>query len=247
MDPTIEAPIYSDRITITDTTTVKARLFVNNFPASAILSSSYIKVPEVVIIPAEVTFIGRTKIEITNQLGTGDIKYTLDGAEPTADSATYAGPITIESTLTISARLFLNTFPITDIYTADYVRIYAFEDDGIPFSWREEFFGANFLTLSDAAVDADPDGDGTSNLEEYLYRTDPNDSSSVPSPKLSVRAIPLLEFTTVPGKSYRLLQRSGVNDPWVTIKTITATQNQWEEHADLDAPPNSFYRVEVIE
>ena len=44
--------------------------------------------------------------------------------------------------------------------------------DGIPDGWRLLHFGS--ITSPQAAADADPDGDGLTNLEEYYAGTDPN-------------------------------------------------------------------------
>ncbi len=46
--------------------------------------------------------------------------------------------------------------------------------DGIPDAWKEANF-TDWRNNPDAAADADPDGDGKTNLEEYLAGTDPND------------------------------------------------------------------------
>ena len=52
---------------------------------------------------------------------------------------------------------------------------YDSDEDGLPDWWELE----NFENLS-YGPDADPDGDGYSNLEEYLCGSDPNDANSLP-------------------------------------------------------------------
>jgi sugar lactone lactonase YvrE len=56
--------------------------------------------------------------------------------------------------------------------------------DGIPDSWRVQYFGS----VSDprALATADPDGDGASNYQEYLGGTNPVDANSVPSAPISL-------------------------------------------------------------
>lgn len=56
--------------------------------------------------------------------------------------------------------------------------------DGIPNSWREQYFGPDYATDPQAAATADPDGDGANNYREYLDGTDSTDP-------LSVRRAPL--------------------------------------------------------
>ena len=51
------------------------------------------------------------------------------------------------------------------------------DGDGMPDSW-EGSHGLNSLDSGDASLDAD--GDGFSNLQEYISSTDPNDSTSIP-------------------------------------------------------------------
>ncbi|MDW7710749.1 MAG: thrombospondin type 3 repeat-containing protein [Deferrisomatales bacterium] len=57
------------------------------------------------------------------------------------------------------------------------------ETDGFADSWKLHYFG----TL-DVAADADPDGDGMTNWEEYLYGTDPTEPGPNPALTPAVRA-----------------------------------------------------------
>ena len=60
------------------------------------------------------------------------------------------------------------------------------DNDGIPDSWEQ----ANGLDIADNDAADDPDGDGFSNLVEYLRGTDPNDPNS--HPPRTMPWIPLL-------------------------------------------------------
>lgn len=51
-------------------------------------------------------------------------------------------------------------------------------NDGIPFNWRAQHFGAANVGSPQAAATADPDGDGCSNYQEFLAGTNPVDPLS---------------------------------------------------------------------
>lgn len=50
--------------------------------------------------------------------------------------------------------------------------------DGIPDSWKAANFGVNWQSNPNSAANADPDGDGLTNAEEYADGTDPNITAS---------------------------------------------------------------------
>src|SRR5690606_11118231 len=123
------------------------------------------------------------------------------------------GHIVLSAESTVSAQVFVNTFTVSDMFTKTYSRVYAFEDDGVPFAWREEYFGACFLTDQRVAAGANFDNDGYTTLEEYNAGTSPVDAGSAPTIELAIRAIPKLTFTTVPGKTYRILRTTNLEVP----------------------------------
>jgi uncharacterized repeat protein (TIGR02543 family) len=51
---------------------------------------------------------------------------------------------------------------------------------GVPDAWREQYFGTNFVDNPQAAIRADPDGDGANNYYEYISGTNPLDPASAP-------------------------------------------------------------------
>ena len=86
-------------------------------------------------------------------------------------------------------------------------------------SWRLANFGtvANF---GNAADNADPDGDGWTNVQEYASGTDPNDRTSLL--KISLLETGTLDvtvgFPTVVGKSYRVEKSATLSDgSWITV------------------------------
>jgi hypothetical protein len=62
----------------------------------------------------------------------------------------------------------------------------------IPGSWLEQYFGSNYRTDPAAALSADPDTDGLTNLQEYLQGRNPTISGTVPD---STGAVSLHVYT----------------------------------------------------
>ena len=172
-----------------------------------------------------------------------DIRYTLDGTTPTVTSARYTGPITLTSTTTINATVYFNEFPISLVHTETYELSYVTPGDGIPDTWREQYFGPDFASNPDVAADADPDGDGSLNIEEYRAGTDPTDRLS--GFKARVATVPKIMFPTVPGQTYRVLKLATPTSNPVVLTTIDADS---DEAAFVDDDPGStgIYVIEVV-
>ncbi len=97
--------------------------------------------------------------------------------------------------------------------------LYPFDGDADRVSdvWELRFFGVLNRPLT-----ADDDGDGTSNLLEYLAGTDPTDGRSVLRASLGRSEGDLvLSFPTVSGRRYRVLESPDLFQ-WRTLETVTA-------------------------
>ena len=97
------------------------------------------------------------------------------------------------------------------------------DHDGLPDSWEIQYFGS----ISDprATPNADPDGDGFTNLQEYLAGTNPIDiNSSLKINSISVGAgSAILHFGVVAGKTYSLLYRADLSaGSWLKLVDIPA-------------------------
>jgi subtilisin-like proprotein convertase family protein len=124
--------------------------------------------------------------------------------------------------------------------------------DGIPDAWRQQYFGGTGTTTnSQSCAQCDPDGDGFTNLQEYLAGTNPLDPSSA----LRIISIVmsgsncLISFTTSAGKLY-LLERTDVlvNPTWTTITNNVSGTGGIVQVSDPAGPaqPNRSYRVRLL-
>jgi T5SS/PEP-CTERM-associated repeat protein len=103
--------------------------------------------------------------------------------------------------------------------------------DGLPNGWKQQY-GLNPLSSSgNNGPNGDPDGDGMSNLQEYLAGTDPTNSSSALRITTVVRqgADVLITWQTVGGKNYVL--------QFVPINT-TGFTNVFTDYSPLISMPS---------
>lgn len=245
-DPVLTSPRYEAPFTLRETTTIKTRLFVNEFPVSEVIAATYTKQAPIAFQPVGGLFTNSVEVTIVNHLGLGIVRYTQDATEPVAASPAYTQPIRLDAATTVKARIFINGFPASETLSAEYLRVYAV-DDGIPASWREQYFGPNYLTDPRVAADADPDGDGFNNRIEYDHQTVPTNKTSYPPTVLAIRAIPRLEWNTIPGLSYRVLRKPDANaTTWTVVLPPFRAADTKASFVDEGAPMTSIYLIEVV-
>jgi hypothetical protein len=123
--------------------------------------------------------------------------------------------------------------------------------DLFPSTPQEHWLRENFLTIdtsSFAANTADPDGDGSSNLLEYAFATDPRSPSSVRHPTLVPNPTTGgLTFTYLRMRddlTYRV-RRSTDLVTWNTTATNTGTVGGPVSYEGSAANPRRFFRLEV--
>ena len=202
--------------------------------------------PVLEILPIANLFTNQVEVHIRTSISIGEIRYTFDGSDPTNNSILYGVPFVLNEGALIKARVYVNGFPVSEIVSSSYARVYAI-DDGIPASWRQEHFGDGYLTDPRVSADADPDLDGSYNLQEFLNGSDPLDPSS--GFAVGIRMVPSVSWASVPGTRYRVLRRDDVhsNEPFVVLGEVVA-EGDVSSYADQGADGDrAFYAVEVID
>ncbi len=116
------------------------------------------------------------------------------------------------------------------------------DSDGLPDAWENLHFGS-----FTANATADSDGDGTTNLMEYLAGTNPNSAASVFRPSShAIGGNMVLSVPTVLGRSYRVWGTSNLQDAWTQHDTIAGDGSTAEWVYSLNQSPKYFLRIEIL-
>lgn len=112
-EPTTNSTIYSNPINVSTTTTIKAKAFksdMNDSPTTSVTYTIQIAPVETVATPTFTpnggTFTSSQSVTIVCTTSDATIRYTTNGAEPTANSTIYSGAINVGATTTVKAKAF---------------------------------------------------------------------------------------------------------------------------------------------
>lgn len=125
--PDSTSPIYTAPIAISATTTVKARAFLADWVPSAVMTEIYTDaatLPPPVAVPGERAFVTEITVNLTVPgHPEAQIRYTLDGTEPTDASPLYQRPFDFSATTTLKARAFHPDLHPSQTATQVYTRL----------------------------------------------------------------------------------------------------------------------------
>jgi alpha-tubulin suppressor-like RCC1 family protein len=106
-DPTQSSSPYSQPLSLTSATQVRARAYLDGYPASAVTTGDYYTnlgvLPTPTIAPAAGTYTSEVSVTLSALAG-ATVRYTLDGTDPTTTSPTYNGPFSVTTTSTVKVR-----------------------------------------------------------------------------------------------------------------------------------------------
>jgi hypothetical protein len=123
-EPTAASALYSAPLTVSETTTLKAKAFLLNWATSATATAVYTitgTVATPAFSPPGGTYTSAQTVSIACATAGAQIRYTTNGTEPTATSTLYSAPISVNATTTLKAKAFLTSWNPSPTATAAYV------------------------------------------------------------------------------------------------------------------------------
>lgn len=117
------------------------------------------------------------------------------------------------------------------------------DSNGFPDAWEIEHFGSIGALPTD-----DTDGDGTTNLMEYLAGTDPQLPGSTFRPTSEATGSDLvLKFPTVSGRTYRIWGSPNLKSGWTLRDTFAGDGSLMEvSYATAQTPAGYFLKIEIL-
>ncbi|HYF66975.1 MAG TPA: chitobiase/beta-hexosaminidase C-terminal domain-containing protein [Ohtaekwangia sp.] len=163
--PTTSSTLYSEPLTISATTTLKALAVKSGMDNSVVQTGLYtinsvstVNTPQ--FTPPAGTYTDSQLVSISTTTTGATIHYTLNGTIPTVSSAVYTTPLTISSTTTLKAIAVKAGMTNSGVQTA----VYTISDDNQPFTTTLE---AENATLSGVSVKASGTGFTGTGFADY--------------------------------------------------------------------------------
>jgi hypothetical protein len=115
--------------------------------------------------------------------------------------------------------------------------------NGFPDLWEIQHFGSTGTFPMD-----DADGDGTTNMMEYLAGTDPRSAGSAFRPASEIAGSDLvMKLPTVAGRTYRIWGSPNLKSGWTLRDTFEGDGSLLElRYAMAQTPAGYFLRIEIV-
>ena len=121
------------------------------------------------------------------------------------------------------------------------------DGDGLPDFWETQNGLSPTNSTGINGANGDPDGDGFTNLQEYLAGTDPQDATSLLKITDLASAGRVITWNSVPGRNYQVFSATNVNATFTALTgTITAFTSPMSFTNTSPVRPREFYRVRVL-
>jgi len=123
-DPSESSRFYTAAISISSTTTIRAKAFKEDWMPSPESVGTYTIIETVatpVFSPSPGTYVTHREAELTCATSDAVIYYTTDGSDPTEDSIAYTSSIPVSETTTIRAKAFKTDWISSNTETGTYI------------------------------------------------------------------------------------------------------------------------------
>ncbi|MBI2924442.1 MAG: chitobiase/beta-hexosaminidase C-terminal domain-containing protein [Verrucomicrobia bacterium] len=215
--PTEASTLYAGPFVLAQDGTLQVKGFRAGFLPSDIVSAPFnLSVATPAVTPASGKYINSVSVTVTTTTATAELRYTLDGSDPTAASTLYAGAFTIDTIAELRVAGFRNGFVASGIVG----RSYQIQVDTPTMSPADGFF-PNGTTVSFAVKRADAKIyytlDGSDPTEESLLYTGPVTVNQLVTPGGDLRQVRARAFApnTLPSEvvSGQPVQANGIGVP----------------------------------
>jgi fibro-slime domain-containing protein len=127
--PDSTSPVYSGPITVSVSTSLKAKAYLQNWVASDVMTEVYTDASTMippVANPRGGGFVDSQHVDLSVPgFPTAIIRYTVDGSEPDSSSPVYTGRLNFDKTTTLKARAFQKDFKPSQTMVEEYRRLAA--------------------------------------------------------------------------------------------------------------------------